>query len=301
MPDLKSPLRYPGGKYVLADYFEEIIKENFLLDATLIEPYAGGASISLAMLGRGAVSNIVLVERDPLLYAFWKSVITEPDKLCSRIRRIPVTLATWKRFQKYQSPSALKRYDTVELGFAGLFFNRTNFSGILNANPIGGITQKTSRYKIDCRFNKDRIIDLIQKIAAHRKQIRVQYGDALKYLERNRTRCRDDHTFIYVDPPYLQQGPKLYRYSYTQEEHQVLAEYMDRQPYPWLVSIDNHPFIRKLYRDQKIMPIFLNYVVKQSRRAEELLISNLQFSAPIYVDDKGEEVFPDEELLAISA
>jgi DNA adenine methylase len=44
-------------------------------------------------------------------------------------------------------------FSLLQLGIAGLFFNRTNFSGIIGAGPIGGQKQ-ASAYKIDCHFNR---------------------------------------------------------------------------------------------------------------------------------------------------
>jgi hypothetical protein len=40
---LLTPLRYPGGKTSLFEFFDEVIKEHEWQDVTYIEPYAGGA------------------------------------------------------------------------------------------------------------------------------------------------------------------------------------------------------------------------------------------------------------------
>jgi DNA adenine methylase len=55
-------------------------------------------------------------------------------------------------FKKYLEKGATARYSGFELGLAFLFFNRTNYSGIINAGPIGGKRQ-LSKYKMQCRFN----------------------------------------------------------------------------------------------------------------------------------------------------
>lgn len=286
MPRLISPLRYPGSKVVLADYFENLLRESLLEGCTFYEPYAGGASMSLALLGRDAIAKAVLIERDPLLYAFWRCVVEQPDDLCDAVYRVSVDLNTWKKFQRYLSPNALREYGILKLGVAGLFLNRTNFSGIIAAKPIGGMRQQ-SDYTIDCRFNKDRLVGLIRDVAKYRNRIDVGFGDAIKYLARNAKKISKASDFVYVDPPYYQQGRKLYRYHYNLKQHQALASFMDRQPFSWIVSIDNHEDIREMYRNQKIIPIFLNYVVKQNRRAEELLISNMRLTPPVYKCSDG--------------
>ena len=281
MCKLLSPLRYPGGKNSLVSYFETVVKENLLIGAHLYEPYAGGASISLQLLQQNLISKTTLVERDPLIYALWKSVKTQPEELCKKIEQIDVTLATWHSFQKYLSSDALSKFPTLELGLAGLFFNRTNFSGILNAGPIGGKKQE-SEYTISCRFNKDRIIDQIITIAKFGSKLSVVFGDALSYLRKNNHKITQDHSLVYLDPPYFQQGHKLYRYHYALQQHQSLAEFIMKAKYPWIVSYDNHQTIIDLFEGQKITPIYLNYAVRKSRIARELLISNIKLANEEY-------------------
>lgn len=273
---LHSPLRYPGGKACLAPFIEETLRENLLNGGNIVEPYAGGAGLSLSLLSTNAITKVYLVEKDPLIYSFWKSVTTQHEELCDRIWGLKVNLDTWKEFQKYKAANAKQLFTPVELGLAGLFLNRTNFSGIIDAKPIGGMGQK-SDYKIDCRFNKDRIIASIENIASVGSRINVAHSDALTYLRKNERRILNDKkSLVYIDPPYLGQGRKLYRYAYGWSEHEKLAAFIERQKYPWVISIDSDPRIKELYSKQKVTPIFLKYAVKKSRKAEELIITNLR-------------------------
>ncbi|MBC2594701.1 DNA adenine methylase [Ruficoccus amylovorans] len=271
---LVSPLRYPGGKQSLAIHVETIIRQNLLNGCVFYEPYAGGSAITLSLLSNELISSAVLVEKDPLIYAFWKCVFEQPDGLCSLIKRTDVSVDTWRSMQRYMQPHAIQNYDLLSLGFAGLFLNRTNFSGIISANPIGGIDQQ-SRYKIDCRFNKDRIIDTILKISRYRKLVEVVYGDAIQVLSRRKRRLAKENVLVYIDPPYYVQGERLYRYSYDGLGHRRLAEFIDNQNYPWIVSIDSHPDILDFYKNQVIVPIQFNYVVRKCKKVDELLISNI--------------------------
>src|SRR5690349_20618069 len=65
--DMRSPLRYPGGKRQLVPFFMEILKVNGLTPLELfVEPFAGGAAVSLHLLAFDAVTSVSLAERDPL-------------------------------------------------------------------------------------------------------------------------------------------------------------------------------------------------------------------------------------------
>jgi DNA adenine methylase len=173
--------------------------------------------------------------------------------------------------------------ELLDLATACVFLNRTNFSGILHAKPIGGISQ-TSAYKIDCRFNKATIVSSILSVAEQMDDISVSFGDGVEYLRRRSQSLTDNGSVVYVDPPYYLQGRKLYRYHYKDDDHRRLAGFLDASSFKWVVSYDNHPFIRKLFKGQDVVPIFLNYVVKQSRRAQELLISNMPLLKVQYLD-----------------
>ncbi len=278
-----SPLRYPGGKALLSSYISCVIEENFLTGCTFYEPYAGGASVSLYLLRLGFISKAVLVERDPLVYAFWQCVFEHTDALCAAVKAAPVTIETWRDLQAVRAAKSPLdcEFSVLQLGVAGLFFNRTNFSGILGAGPIGGTAQSSS-YAIDCRFNKEKLIKQIRDAARYRERVEVHYGDALHFLNTRAEELTTGFGFVYVDPPYYAQGKKLYRYFYEDADHAALAAHINIQGYPWLVSYDDHPRIRQLYSSNPIQPIYLDYKARSTRTAQELVISNLVIPPPIY-------------------
>jgi DNA adenine methylase len=280
MQTMISPLRYPGSKVGLVDYVSTLLNENLLTGCHFYECYAGGASLGLALLGRGVISKLTLIEKDPLLSAFWEAAVFDSDRLCERIRDLKVTIATWKSFTKYRRATSRAQFPTLDLAVAGLFFNRTNFSGVLSAGPIGGMKQN-SDYRLDCRFNKSLLISRITTIAAHANHINVAHSDAITYLRRRRFKL-DSDAVGYLDPPYFGQGSRLYRYHFGERQHQRLAKFVCSQSFPWLVSYDPHPEVKRLFNGQRIIPISLNYAVKESRRADELLISNLVLPEPVY-------------------
>lgn len=281
--DPTSPLRYPGGKALLSAYVSGVLEENLLSGCTFYEPYAGGASVSLDLLRLGFIDRAVLVERDPLVYAFWSSVFGAADELCAAIEACPVTLDTWHELQPTRTVDDPRKspYSLLQLGLAGLFFNRTNFSGIIGAGPIGGRRQE-SAYKIDCRFNKQALVRQIKAAAKLSPRVSVRFGDAITFLKKNAAKISTGFSFVYIDPPYYAQGRKLYRHHYNDEDHSALAAFLTAQGYPWLASYDDHPRIRQLYASSQMQPIYLDYKVKSSRTARELVISNLVIPPPVY-------------------
>lgn len=281
---LSSPLRYPGGKSNLSSYFEAFVEQNLLFGAPLYEPFAGGASISLAMLAKGYTERVYLNEYDPLLFSFWWCVVNRNDNLCSAIERTPVSMKSWRRLRQFLARD-WRHCSRLELGLACLFLNRVNFSGILSAGPIGGVAQN-SRYPLGCRFNKERVVASIRAIHPFSKRISVSYGDGNTFLQRTADRMSRTRALVYVDPPYVLQGKRLYRKSYSNKQHQALAEVIASLSCAWIATYDNVPFIHRLFSNYYRRPIALEYMVKASRRCKELLISNCVLPAPAYLDGK---------------
>jgi DNA adenine methylase len=225
MPEMINPLRYPGAKRFLAGYVDDLLTANHLEGCCFFEPYAGSAAVGLELLQRHRIGNLVLCERDILLYSFWECVFRHPDELCERIAGTPITLEIWRQLNVYRQITSLDQANLLDLGFAGLFFNRTNFSGILKANPIGGINQ-TSKYNISCRFNKEKIIEIIHRLSAYGGLVEVHHNDALQYMRTQNARFVRQNCFAYFDPPYYVKGSKIYRHYYTDQDHVTLAQYI---------------------------------------------------------------------------
>lgn len=195
------------------------------------------------------------------------------------IWQTPITIETWKNLDPYRQVTSLNGYSLLELGFAGLFFNRTNFSGIIKANPIGGMRQ-SSQYKIDCRFNKGKIVEIIQKLGTYRNHVEVYCDDALSFMRRQQNHFLRERSFAYFDPPYYDKGSKIYRYFYRNQDHIALCEYVSHiQHLDWIISYDDAPFICALYGETgaQYRPFFLDYscASKVRTKGQELLISNL--------------------------
>lgn len=279
MPVTINPLRYPGAKRTLVNYIDDLLHANHLQGSCFIEPFAGSAVVGLELLQRESIRSLVLCEKDILVYAFWDSVFTQTDALCARIMETPISVQTWQRLNRYRQVTDFEQEPTLDLGFAGLFFNRTNFSGILKANPIGGINQ-TSKYSIDCRFNKERIIDIIKNLAQYRDRIEIHCEDALVFMRMQNARFLRETCFAYFDPPYYDKGPTIYRHFYTERDHIALSRYVGGVRHlDWIISYDDAPFICGLYggTGAQHRPFFLDYSCAQNVRTKgsELLISNL--------------------------
>lgn len=271
-----SPLRYPGGKTRLIDLVKEVVNLNELNGGLYIEPYAGGAALALSLVMDGCMERVVINDYDRSIFAFWYSVIYQPEALIEKIIKTPITIEEWKKQREVQRCKVAA--PILDLGFSTFFLNRTNRSGILKAGVIGGLEQN-SIYKIDARFNKDSLISKIQNIAKYRDQIIVSNFDAIHLISRYKN--ISSKNLFFLDPPYYVKGCDLYVSYYRDNDHVALAQNIQRRNnLNWLITYDEHPRILEIYEGCNINRFHLSYSAGASKEGTELLISSRDLLIP---------------------
>lgn len=272
-----SPLRYPGGKGKLTEFVKLLLLENGLSGGDYVEPYAGGASVALALLFEDYVDHVHINDVNPSVAAFWRVVTEQANEFCERIERTPVTVAEWRRQRKVQrDPEA----DDLDLAFSTFFLNRTSRSGILGAGVIGGVNQ-TGRWKIDARYEQHALLRRIKKIGRFRHRISVTEMDAADLLQQQIPSSRP--TFVYLDPPYYIKGAGLYENHYGHDDHADIAAIVANLDVPWLVSYDRVDEIEAMYRRFRSISYRLRYSAHEHHHGTEVMF----FSRGVRIPDVG--------------
>ena len=275
---LYTPLRYPGGKARFAPFIAQVMEANGLARGHYLEPYAGGAGVALELLYHGHASHVHINDLDPAVHSFWVAVTKEPDAVLKLLYDTPVTIDQWFKWRSVLRGEV--EVDLVERGFATLFMNRTNRSGILKGGVIGGLAQSGS-YKLDARFKKDVLAARIRKIADHASHITVYSEDALALLQRCGT-FLSKQSLIYLDPPYYVKGQGLYRNFYMHDDHLQIAKELQSHRFmlPWVVSYDNATEICDMYQLNKCLAYNLNYTAQTRYVGNEVMFFSHELLVP---------------------
>ena len=268
-----SPLRYPGGKSKIYESVKNLIVANGYEGRTYVEPFAGGFGIGISLLSEGVVQAAILNDFDAHIYHFWHSVLYDTENLLRLISDTPVSIEERERQKmNYQDADAEPLYD----GFATLFLNRVNFSGIIKGGPIGGLDQ-AGTYKVDCRFNKEDIKSKIETIAKLKGKIKLYNKDA-GYLIRLSLMKMKSPMFLNIDPPYVVKGSRLYTNFFTEGDHlnlqRVIIKHLDEK-YPWIITYDDCGLIRDLYKQFHIQEYGIIHNAGGSVQGKEIVITNL--------------------------
>lgn len=264
-----SPLRYPGGKASLAGLFGDLIDGLGIDYPKYVEPYAGGAGAGIGLLRHGLVDHLVINDFDSAVYSFWKSITENTDAFIDLLCATPLTVDEWRRQREIYRNGDCE--DHLELGFAFFYLNRTNRSGVLSGGVIGGLAQ-TGNYKIDARFNKETLSERISAIGNLADSITISDLDGRTVIQNY---AHDAAAFMYIDPPYVHAGPKLYLNSFSALDHQALARIVCEVPSAqWLVTYDISELIERLYAEHFQCQYSLNYSARHPGLASEMMIAS---------------------------
>lgn len=271
-----SPLRYPGGKAVLAGLFEDLILDLGLRNATYVEPYAGGAGAGLSLLKRDKIDRLIINDIDPAVNSFWHSVTTRNAEFIELLDSLPLDVEEWKKQREIYRRRDVS--DPLMLGMAFFYLNRTNRSGILTAGVIGGLDQ-TGNYKIDARFNKENLIARLEEIGLVSNRIVVSDADGRNII---RDYASDPNAFLYIDPPYVQAGSRLYLNAFEGRDHAALASVVrEASASNWIMTYDDSSLIRNLYADEFQCYLDIRYSAHGHGKAQELVVASQSVSGAL--------------------
>lgn len=250
---MRGPLSYIGGKNRLANIIIPKLPEH----TTYVEPFAGGAQI---FFHKPRSKIEVLNDLDGELVNFYRVCQSHYEELV-RYTRYMLVSRRWFIWLKAIPPESL-----TDIQRAAQYL-------YLQKNAYGGrVTRKAYAIHVASApgFNPETLEKIIAE--THERLARVQienlpHGKVLQLYDR-------PGTFFYLDPPYY--DIRLYRHNLEHSDFEKLAEKLKGLKGKFLLSINDHPEIRRLFSDFKIETVPIAYSLHgiAGRRHEELLIRN---------------------------
>jgi len=228
----------------------------------LVEPFAGGASVALAALFEGRVERITLVELDPDVAAVWHTLLGQDARwLCDRIAGLSVSSSSVRAV--LTSP-AIKTRDRA---FRTIVRNRVQRGGILS-DTAGLMRMGENGRGLGSRWYPETLARRIMDINDRRHSIAFFQGDGILAL---RSVGRRSGLAVFIDPPYVTAGKRLYAYS--EVDHSALFRAARNLKSPFLMSYDDVGEINRLAAESNL--VVAPVAMRSAHHAEksELLIS----------------------------
>ena len=254
-----GPLPYVGGKNRLARHIVSLFPPH----TTYVEAFAGGAQVFY----RKSPSEVeVLNDLDGELFNFLRVLQSHHDELV-RYLRFCIVSRSWHALFARMDPTLLT---DVQRAVRFFYLQKNSFGGLIRKQCFHyGIVQRPN-------FNPERIPEQLADAADRLKHVQLEnvpYQDVLARYDR-------PTTLFYLDPPYY--DIRLYRHNLEREDFEEMAERLSKIEGKFLLSLNDHPDVREIFKAFSIRPITLAYSAqpKAGKRFNEVLISNYTPSPP---------------------
>lgn len=300
---VRSPLRYPGGKHKALPQILPLVP-NGIEDWR--EPFFGGGSVTLGYLqsGRQRPKRLLVGDLAPEIYAFWHGTQSNPEGVVAEVKSM------YLEYNKSYNPETYNENDVglveqvIAEGKALFdFLKKADCTGkswewraarlfLINRISFSGMGDSGSLSKDQYREFRLEHCDRLKEAATVLQGIEIRNCSYEEVLFDPIT--DPSKTFAFLDPPYYtQEGSKLYGRdgdTHTGFPHEKFAKDCIGLPYKWLITLDDNPYIRKLYRSQYVKPFELTYTLagKTSEDAlagEELFIANYELDEELGFDE----------------
>ncbi|WP_181219435.1 DNA adenine methylase [Bacillus subtilis] len=258
---IKSPLRWVGGKSKLLNKIIPLIPEH----KGFVEVFGGSAVV---LLNKEQSKWEVLNDYDSNLANFWSVIQNAKEQF---LRSFEYEIVSRERFNEYKTKYQNNDFeDAIERAKIFYYLVRSCFASDMK-NPVFGASKDRNRLRID------KIEDDIEAVYNRFVGVTVEnksFEDIFKIYD-------SENTFLYLDPPY--RNTKQYATGkFTDDQYRMLRDCCFKAEGKWLLTINNDPYIKELFKDFHIVDHNVWYSVckTDNGRADfkELLISNYNFS-----------------------
>lgn len=251
---MKGPLSYVGGKNRFIAKILPLIPEH----TTYVEPFAGGAQIFF----QKPVSKVeVINDLDGELVNFYRVCQSHYEELL-RYMRFLIPSRTWYRKLQDAPPESMTDIQRAARYF---YLQKNTYGGrVVHQSYAIHVIQKPN-------FSTARLSELIENTHKRLRLVQIEslpYEKAIKKYDRATT-------FYYIDPPYLGVHG-LYRFDFEHEDFEKLAETLKSIRGKFLLSVNDHPELRRIFSGFSMESFSIAYTIQQSagKRYPELLIKN---------------------------
>ena len=231
----RSPFRYPGGKTWLVPYIRDWLRHRDQAPKRLIEPFAGGAIVSLTVGFERLAKHAVFCELDEGVSAVWRVVLNgQAEWLAKQILGFELTLDNVRRV--LDGPAEALR----EKAFQTIVRNRVQRGGIMAAGA--GLVKTGEKGRgLASRWYPETLARRIREINRLKDRFTFAAGDGLALIEEHKD---DKDVVFYIDPPYTHAARRLYTKWHI--DHSRLFSAMQGCKGDVLMSYDNTVEIIKL-------------------------------------------------------
>ena len=249
---LKPPICRVGGKSKLRKTIIEMIPEH----TCYIELFFGAGWV---YFGKENSKIEVINDIDKELINLFRTIKYHAPEV---ERLLEYEFSGRDIFDEYKN-CTLEHMTEIHRAIRFLYLITQSFAGKGNNYGYGTTTKPGQQI-----FYKETLLEL-------RNRLKNTYGENLSF-EKVIDKYDRNHSFFFCDPPYIETCG--YGVIFGEEEHRLLANKLKEINGKFLLTINDHPLARELYKEFNIKEVEVNYSLSRETKArgkyKELIITN---------------------------
>ncbi|GHV91755.1 hypothetical protein AGMMS50268_22580 [Spirochaetia bacterium] len=260
----KTPFNYTGSKARLIPQIYPHIKNH----ENIVSPFLGGGSFEIYLANRG--HNVTTYDYSPDISNMWIQIQNNSDLLKNRIQYFISEKVLVSKTEEYRQTYNTLLHDYFD---GGVYTDNIDKAAIYWILLMGSFGAKivTGNASSDFYYRlKPGNVDRIKHFDG------LTFGGRISFEE---SIPKHPNDFLYCDPPYMldithygveEYNPELHR----DFDHHLLAEVLNSRK-NWILSYNNVPEIRKLYKGHEIMELKVGYKLSNQKDGKEKIGTEL--------------------------
>lgn len=257
VPNGQFVIKYPGGKMQHSGHIVALLRRMAIAmggasnKLRFVEPFVGGGSIvnTVVRTCSDLFSSFQISDRNQSTASVYNMIFDHMDEIKERLMSLDLTHGEWMRLAMMFNDQE-GDYQQLELAIATIVPFET---GRMNYGPAAG--SPPTNFLDDwhpestCARLEAYRDDLVKfwRDGGNRWEPECRTSDAIDVV-----REATETDVMYLDPPYMLAGLQLYTLGFTMKDHVRLRDALNETKAMWLLSYDDHPIVRELYKDHTV-------------------------------------------------
>ena len=268
------PLMYPGSKSRAINQIAPLIPTDI---TDYREPFIGGGSVFLFLksINNNPNTSYWINDLQPELYNFWVQIQNNPQEIIAQIKQWKIDFRDNQigLTELFQRDNIFKTFTPIQAAAKYYTLNRTVFGG---KALLTNMKMQSPLFNDFIKSQSEENIQIVSYTMNGNSKTKITNLN-YSYLLSNVS--NPNSTFLFLDPPYYS-AKNLYgkgRFNNHQLfNHHTFAQQVKETKCKWLITYDDTPVIRSLFKDFTIIPFEFKYSMVNQRTGHEIFIMNYQ-------------------------
>jgi len=251
---MNSPLAYIGGKSKLSKTIIEMMPAH----QAYCEAFAGAAWV---LFRKEPAKFETINDLDSDLITFYRVLQNHLEEFLKQFKWILCSREWFEDWKRQQEAGGLT---DIQKAARYYYLQRHSFAGRVRARTFGTVPMRRPR------INLLRIEEELSEVHLRLSGVTIEHlpwQDFVRRYDRPRT-------IFYLDPPYYK--APYYQHNMELNDYQEMAQILTGIKAQFILSLNDHPDIREIFKQFNIKPVELKYSVSKGKqtKGKELLITN---------------------------